>query len=390
MGTPGPKYQRIKDELRAEVARDEYEAGAPFITQNQLRERFGVSSTTAVRALNDLVAEGLLVRRRGLGTFVADPDGRTGEPGPAQRSGVVACVISGQGPYQSEVLRGIESGCSERGLRLFFSDSAVQMTVTGHADHAASLARQDQALRQAAEDRVDGIILYPVQGSPAPGVLEELRHLRIPMVLVDRYFPGFAVDAVTADNYDVGYRLTEHLLADGHTRIATLWGETQCTSVHDRMTGHKQALRAHDQPLLPRFTALRSYTALPEEDRKRLLSELLASAEPPTALLCAHGFAVATAAADLASLGIAVPDEIVLAGMDDAGPYDLLPLTSFAARLPAGEIGGRAVEQLVKRIAERAAGEDPYRDAEQIVLPVRIRTRDSVPVRLRTVAARRP
>ncbi|MEU3215041.1 GntR family transcriptional regulator [Streptomyces sp. NPDC006971] len=391
MGTSGPKYQRIKDELRAEVARDEYEAGAPFITQNQLRERFGVSSTTAVRALNDLVAEGLLVRRRGRGTFVAGPEERAAAgASSAPRSGVVACVISGQGPYQSEVLRGIESGCSERGLRLFFSDSAVHVTDTGHADHAGSLARQDQALRQAVEDRVDGIILYPVQGVPDLDVLEEIRRLRIPLVLVDRYFPGHAIDAVTADNYDVGYRLTEHLLADGHERIATLWGETQCTSVHDRMTGHKQALRAHGQPLLPQLTALRSYTALPESDRRRLLSDLLAAPEPPTALLCAHGFAVATAASDLAALGIAVPDEIVLAGMDDAGPYDLLPLTSFAARLPAREIGGRAVEQLVTRIAERAAGEDPYRSAEQIVLPVRIRTRESVPVRLRTVAARRP
>ncbi|MCX4849964.1 GntR family transcriptional regulator [Streptomyces sp. NBC_00893] len=391
MGTSGPKYQRIKDELRAEVARDEYEAGAPFITQNQLRERFQVSSTTAVRALNDLVAEGLLVRRRGQGTFVADPGDRAAaKPSPAYRSGVIACVISGQGPYQSEVLRGIESGCSERGMRLFFADSAVHMTETGHAAHDASLARQDQALRQAVEDRVDGIILYPVQGAPDPGVLDGIRRLRIPMVLVDRYFPGLAIDAVTADNYDVGYRLTEHLLADGHERIATLWGETQCTSVHDRMTGHKQALRAHDQPLLPQLTALRSYTALSEDERKQLLTDLLGSPEPPTALLCAHGFAVATAAADLASLGIAVPDEIVLAGMDDAGPYDLLPLTSFAARLPAREIGLRAVEQLVTRIAERTAGEDPYRSAEQIVLPVRIRTRESVSVRLRTVAARRP
>ncbi|MFE6664612.1 substrate-binding domain-containing protein [Streptomyces sp. NPDC057697] len=390
MGTSGPKYQRIKDELRAEVARDEFEAGAPFITQNQLRERFGVSSTTAVRALNDLVAEGLLVRRRGRGTFVADPDGRAAEAAAAPRSGVIACVISGQGPYQSEVLRGIESGCSDRGMRLFFSDSAVHMSETGHADQGASLARQDQALRQAVEDRVDGIILYPVEEAPGADLLDEIRRLRIPMVLVDRYFPDHAIDAVTADNYDVGYRLTEHLLADGHERIATLWGETRCTSVHDRMTGHKQALRAHDQPLLPQLTALRSYTALPEDERKRLLTGLLGSPEPPTALLCAHGFAVATAAADLAALGVAVPDEIVLAGMDDAGPYDLLPLTSFAARLPAREIGGRAVEQLVTRIAERAAGEDPYRGAEQIVLPVRIRTSESVPVRLRTVAARRP
>src|SRR3712207_6188271 len=78
-----PLYRHVKQELLAAIARGEYVADQPFITQREVCERFDVSTTTAVRALNELVAEGELVRRRGLGTFVAP------KPAPATRRAAV-------------------------------------------------------------------------------------------------------------------------------------------------------------------------------------------------------------------------------------------------------------------------------------------------------------
>src|ERR687890_2338154 len=63
----------VKQELLDAISRGEFSPDEPFITQREIVERFGVSTTTAVRALNDLVADGLVVRRRGRGTFVAEP-----------------------------------------------------------------------------------------------------------------------------------------------------------------------------------------------------------------------------------------------------------------------------------------------------------------------------
>src|SRR5919199_4218863 len=62
----------VKQELREAIAQGQFQPDEPFITQREIVERFGVSTTTAVRALNDLVADGLVVRRRGRGTFVAE------------------------------------------------------------------------------------------------------------------------------------------------------------------------------------------------------------------------------------------------------------------------------------------------------------------------------
>ncbi|MBD0420224.1 GntR family transcriptional regulator [Streptomyces sp. TRM S81-3] len=73
------------------IARGEYRPDAPFTTRREICERFEVSMGTAVRVLNELVQEGVLVRRRGRGTFVAEA---------AMRTGVA------MGPGRSPALRG--------------------------------------------------------------------------------------------------------------------------------------------------------------------------------------------------------------------------------------------------------------------------------------------
>ena len=58
----------VKQELLESIARGEFSRDEPFITQREIVDRFGVSTTTAIRALNELVADGVVVRRRGRGT----------------------------------------------------------------------------------------------------------------------------------------------------------------------------------------------------------------------------------------------------------------------------------------------------------------------------------
>lgn len=69
MGTP--KYLQIKTALLEELESGRFEYGDKFYSNTELIERFGASSITVIRAVNDLVAEGLLVRYQGKGTFVS-------------------------------------------------------------------------------------------------------------------------------------------------------------------------------------------------------------------------------------------------------------------------------------------------------------------------------
>jgi len=69
---PMPLYQQLKQRLRDEIARGDYKPGDQLPAEPELIQQFGVSRITVRQALSDLAAEGLVVRRHGKGTFVAE------------------------------------------------------------------------------------------------------------------------------------------------------------------------------------------------------------------------------------------------------------------------------------------------------------------------------
>ena len=63
--------QHIKDELKQQIISGKFENGDKFYTEAELIKIYDVSSITVVRALNDLAADGYIVRQQGKGTFVS-------------------------------------------------------------------------------------------------------------------------------------------------------------------------------------------------------------------------------------------------------------------------------------------------------------------------------
>jgi LacI family transcriptional regulator len=306
-----PLYQQVKQALLADIAAGRYSPDRPFITQREICERFDVSHATAVRALNDLAAEGHLVRRRGQGTFVA-------EHPPASPKRTIACIVQHHGPHVSQLVTGVEAACAALGHRMFLR----------HCE--GDVAREEQALRQALDEGVDGIIIYPAEAAVSSGAYAQVRARGVPLVMLDRYRPDLASDAVLADNFAAGELLTDALITAGHTVIATLWDEVDVTSVRDRLAGHVHSLRQHGIAVRPDLTVLRNYREASPEVRREWLAGLLEGPRPATVFLCANGYVLADAAQDLIALGYEIPGEVDLAGMDDAGPFDVLPLTAAA------------------------------------------------------------
>src|SRR5262247_2998968 len=68
-----PRYHRIAEALRAQIREGELPPGALLPNQRKLARTFGVTLMTLRQALELLEREHLIVRRHGLGTFVAAP-----------------------------------------------------------------------------------------------------------------------------------------------------------------------------------------------------------------------------------------------------------------------------------------------------------------------------
>jgi GntR family transcriptional regulator len=66
-----PLYKQIKSLLVQRLHRGEWKPGEPIPSEVELAARFQVSQGTVRKAIDELAAENLLVRRQGKGTFVA-------------------------------------------------------------------------------------------------------------------------------------------------------------------------------------------------------------------------------------------------------------------------------------------------------------------------------
>ena len=69
--TPVPLYHQLAEQLSAAIAGGELQPGDAFENEVAMADRLGLSRPTVRRAIQELVAQGLLLRRRGLGTTVA-------------------------------------------------------------------------------------------------------------------------------------------------------------------------------------------------------------------------------------------------------------------------------------------------------------------------------
>ena len=71
--TPVPLYFQLKQNIQQLIGSGSLQTGDMLPTEKELCERLSVSRPTVRQALNELVVEGLLVRKKGKGTQVAPP-----------------------------------------------------------------------------------------------------------------------------------------------------------------------------------------------------------------------------------------------------------------------------------------------------------------------------
>jgi GntR family transcriptional regulator len=70
--SPVPLYHQLAEQLTSAITDGSLRPGDPFENEIAMSDRLGLSRPTVRRAISELVNQGLLVRRRGIGTTVAN------------------------------------------------------------------------------------------------------------------------------------------------------------------------------------------------------------------------------------------------------------------------------------------------------------------------------
>ena len=68
-----PIYHQLKLIIKEQIENQKWKYDESIPSERELCEQFGISRMTVRHAINDLVSEGVLYRKRGMGTFVAKP-----------------------------------------------------------------------------------------------------------------------------------------------------------------------------------------------------------------------------------------------------------------------------------------------------------------------------
>lgn len=71
--SPVPLYHQLREILRERIDSGQWQAELPVSTEAELCHEFGVSRATVRQAMQLLVRDGLIRRRRGKGSFAASP-----------------------------------------------------------------------------------------------------------------------------------------------------------------------------------------------------------------------------------------------------------------------------------------------------------------------------
>jgi DNA-binding LacI/PurR family transcriptional regulator len=161
------------------------------------------------------------------------------------------------------------------------------------------------------EHQIAGAIVARVRSEDE---LEPLRQAGLTVVVLNRPVTGAGGHAVIVNNRFAAAEAAQHLIQQGHRRIAVLGGPADVYSASERLAGYQDALQAAG--LDPRTLTI-ARTDLAEEQGRQATVDLLTSAHPPTAILAVNNY-LALAAMDVASSrGLRLPDDLSIVGFDD-------------------------------------------------------------------------
>lgn len=311
-------------------------SGSRIAAERELARRFGANRATISRAIASLVTEGLLVRKVGRGTFVADGDDGTGKT--LTRSvGLVMPYI--QGVFPAGMIRSAVRELRERGYKAVLYDSED------------SVAEETSELERLVQENLDGGLVMPVERRDNIPLFNRLARIGVPLVFIDRKPLDLECDLVATDNAWGAYQAVSRLIERGHTRIAhfTWLTERWCTSIRDRRSGYEQALIDHGIEVDPELICPPSVH--PDEGFlfKHSLAYLRSGNRPVTAVFCVHDHFVLAAASACQQLGLRVPEDVELSGFFDESfrPADTPVLKVVQNQEEIGRLGA---DLLVRRI----------------------------------------
>lgn len=355
-----PKHALIYEHLHSAILNGRYKAGQRIPSEVQLSRRFTTTRVTVGKALRDLEHAGFLERRAGSGSYVRLPD--------KLHSKLLALLVPnlGEGAIFEPICSAIAAAVRAHQFTVLWGQSAL--------GNPADKGRQTEELcRQYIEQKVDGVFFSPIE--LMPGMEEVNRRITdlldragTAVVLLDCdtvKYPGRSRhDLIGIDNRRVGRVLADHLLEGGCRRIEFVYRPLSAATIDARIVGCQESLRNHG--IAPQEDWIHCGEVGDVEFVRRMVGR-----HPPDAYICGNDFTAAHLMRNLLSLGLRVPEDVRVVGVDDLKFAGLLSVPLTTIHQPCAAIGAAAVDAMIRRI------EDPTIPARDVLVDFQLVVRRS-------------
>jgi LacI family transcriptional regulator len=248
------------------------------------------------------------------------------------RAGALGLVIEDvANPFYSAIARAVEDAAHARG----------HILITGSCEEDPT--RERQLVLRLLRRLVDALLMVPA-GNDHRYLLPELG-AEVPIVFLDRPPRDVDTDTVLLDNVGGARAAVEHLLRQGHERIAFVGDSPELFTAAERLAGYRAALADADVELRQELVQPGSHDAEHAEATVRALLELPAERRP-TALFTTNNRNTVGALRALRH----APRPLALVGFDDFELADMLATPVTVVRHAPEEMGRIGAELAYARL----------------------------------------
>ncbi len=300
------KYSIVVNKLELELKRMRAEGKTKLPSEKELCSTFSCSRQTVRTALEILEAQGLIVKRRGSGSYLADD---------TVRNMTVFYITDDCDRYHSpSLISGIktELASSGYGLKTF--------STSGSSSEEASI------IKRAIEERTAAVIFEPSHDlipGPVTRVIEEALDSHIPVIWCNAAYPPEGALCVAPDYRQGSRRLADHLKENGRKNIACIF-RMDASIGREGYEGYIDSVFGTELPFEDCGALLLTYSQEKEiiSGHEKLLSDFLEKISSCyDALICQNGMLAHQAICLLRKKGISVPEDITVACFDSGCYY---------------------------------------------------------------------
>jgi DNA-binding LacI/PurR family transcriptional regulator len=311
------------------------------------------------KAVLDLQRMGLVTRRPGAGTHVLAPhqaEGRT--------FGLLIPEL-GLTEIFEPICHGMMRSSFARPDALLWGNASTSVGETAR--------EAEQMVSSFIRQQVAGVFFAPLEMSGDKDaanrkIARDLERAQIPVVLLDRCYMPYpersAHDLVGIDNRRAGYVAAAHLLQLGARRLVFLGEVNVAGTVDARITGFHEALRSFGV----RVDKDPAWRGSPQDET--LVGRLLEEARPE-GIVCANDLTAARVMQALIGMGVRIPEEVRIVGMDDVKYASLLPVPLTTIHQNCAGIGMVAMATMLERL------EHPELPVRDVTVPTSLVVRRS-------------